>query len=77
LEVKCYAYGWPSFIPFGDEEEVLETEEMPIFMEGSQLYLQLLDLDDENEMAAGYTLRSKAIFTRRWYPSTLTMGNIW
>jgi ubiquitin carboxyl-terminal hydrolase 47 len=56
-----------------DEDEVLDTDVMCI-LKNWEMYLQVLDLKDEHDVAAKYSGCNTAIFTRRWYPSTLTLG---
>jgi len=59
----------PLYVEFDDDEEY--TKDMCI-MQNWELYLQVLD---HHETTVKYTNSCIALFTRRWNPSTLTLGD--
>jgi hypothetical protein len=64
----------PFFVEYSNDEKVIDTKRM-VILKDWELYMQVLDLNDENETAAKYPASCTALFTRRWYPSTLKLGD--
>ena len=57
---------------FGDEDDIIDTDQMNLY-KNWEMFLQMLDADDADDVAAKYRDAEIVVFTRRWRPSAFTL----
>lgn len=57
---------------YGDEEDLLNYELMNLY-KNWEMFIQVLDFDNPEDVAAKYEGAEMVVFTRRWRPSTFTL----